>query len=66
MTPYTGNADIDFVPGMIQHHRGASDAAEVVLKYGSDREVKSLAEDVFKVQQSEIAMMMDRLEKHAR
>jgi uncharacterized protein (DUF305 family) len=64
MTPYTGNADLDFVRGMIPHHQGAIDAAEVVLKYGSDPEVKSLAEGVIKAQQSEIEMMMGWLEKH--
>ena len=65
MTPYTGNADFDFVRGMIPHHQGAIDAAEVVLKFGSDPEVKSLAEGVVKAQQGEIAVMRAWLEKHA-
>jgi len=60
----TGDADVDFVAGMIPHHQGAIDMAKVVLEKGMDPEIKKLAEGIIKAQESEIKMMNDWLAAH--
>lgn len=61
---FTGNADADFVKGMIPHHAGAVDMARTVLAFGKDPEIRKLAEEIIKAQESEIALMQGWLKKN--
>jgi uncharacterized protein (DUF305 family) len=61
---FTGNADADFVRGMIAHHQGAIDMAKVELEYGKDAQLRKLAEEIIAAQEAEIRMMKDWLAKN--
>lgn len=63
---FTGNADEDFVRGMIAHHQGAIDMAKIELEYGKDEALRTLAEEIIAAQEGEIKMMEDWLAKNAR
>ena len=49
--------DAAFAKGMLGHHIGAVDMAEIQLKYGTDKEMRQLAQDIIDAQQAEIEQM---------
>jgi hypothetical protein len=56
VTP-TGDIDRDFVAMMEPHHQGAIDMAQTLLRYGSNEQLKRLAQEIIVTQQQEIAAM---------
>jgi uncharacterized protein (DUF305 family) len=59
------DADVAFACGMIAHHQGAMDMAEVLLENGEDPEMRALAETIIAAQQAEIAEMTGWLAENA-
>lgn len=55
--------DMAFVLGMLPHHIGATDMAEIQLKYGTDPQMRDLAERILKSQHHEVEEMRAWLKK---
>ncbi|MCX7325592.1 MAG: DUF305 domain-containing protein [Hyphomicrobiales bacterium] len=60
---FSGDADVDFVRGMIPHHIAAVEMAKIVLEHGKDPELKKLATEIVAAQDKEIAFMREWLKK---
>ena len=55
--------DIAFARGILAHHISAVDMATVQLKYGTDEEMRQLAQDIIDAQEPEIEIMQDWIGK---
>ena len=53
----TGDVDRDFATMMIPHHEGAIDMAVAELRYGTNPQLKRIAQEIIVDQQQEIAAM---------
>ena len=61
----SGNSDVDFVRLMLPHHQGAIAMATTQLLYGTDPQMRRLAQEIITDQQSEIALMHLWLQQRA-
>lgn len=62
---YTNDVDVDFVRGMIPHHQGAIEQAEILLKYSKNPRLRRLAGGIIAAQRREIRFMQAWLKEHA-
>lgn len=58
------DVDVAFVKGMMPHHQGAIDMAEIELKYSKNPKLRKLAEEIIANQKKEIKFMQDWLAEH--
>jgi uncharacterized protein (DUF305 family) len=62
--PVHNDIDKDYAQQMIPHHQSAVDMAKVYLKYGKEKELLQLSEDIVKTQNAEITQLKDWLNKN--
>lgn len=61
---HTGDPAIDFLYGMIPHHKAAIEMSESLLKYGGENtEIKKIAESIITNQSKEIEEMEDMIKR---
>lgn len=56
--------DSAFAQGMLGHHTGALAMAEIELKYGTDKQMRQLAQEIIKAQKIEMKQMQKWLDSH--
>jgi uncharacterized protein (DUF305 family) len=61
----SGDSDVDFVSLMLPHHQAAIDMARIQLRYGTDPQMRRLAQEIIADQQSEIELMQLWLKQRA-
>ena len=59
------DADIAFACGMIAHHQGAIDMAQVLIEHGQDPQMLALAEEIIAAQVAEMEQMSTWLAENA-
>lgn len=57
--------DMAFARSMLHYHIGAVEMAKVQLEYGTDEEMRKLAQDIIEAQQPEIEVMQDWITRMA-
>lgn len=55
--PNTGNVNLDFVLEMTPHHEGGIDMAKAILKYGTNDDVKKIAQHIVTSQEAQLPLM---------
>lgn len=60
----SGDSDVDFVKLMLPHHQAAIEMAKTQLMYGTDPQMRRLAQEIITDQQSEIELMQLWLKQH--
>ena len=55
--PSTGNVNLDFVLEMTPHHEGGIDMAKAILKYGTNEDVKKIAQNIVTSQEAQLPIM---------
>jgi len=63
-SPYTGDADFDFVAQMAPHTQVAVDLAKVELQYGTDPELRKVAQGIVYSQQAQLNFMRTWMQTH--
>lgn len=60
----TGDANVDFVAGMLPHHQAAVEMVKVIQPYLKDQSTKTFAENIVKAQLKEITFMQSWLKNN--